>query len=436
MTERQLNVWINSDLVGVLSERNGLWAFSYHPAWLAKSNAYPLSPHLPLQKEQLIDGATDRPMQWYFDNLLPEEEQRRLIAKAAHVGVEDAFGMLQHFGAESAGSLSLLPPGQEPEKGDVIPLPEAELAARIREMPQVPLAEQAPKRMSLAGAQHKVGVIYEDGLLFDPIGSVPSTHILKPEHPSPHYSQSVINEWFVMTLARRLKLPVPQVYRLYIPEPVYLIERFDRRKTENGWERMHCIDACQLLNLDRSVKYSQGSVDRLKQIADGCAIPVLARVALYRWLLFNVMVGNDDAHLKNISFLMTPNGPQLAPFYDLLSTAAWQTRMFDKDGWPDGCTLAWPIGNEGRLGRLNSDILLAAGEMLGIKRATALKLITEMAQDLEKEASKLLVEVEQQNDRMSKQRPELKATFSGEMRAIRAIVHIIIKEMTVKCVEG
>lgn len=436
MTGRQLNVWINLDLIGVLSEHNGLWAFSYAPAWLEKSAAYPLSPHLPLQQEQHIDGATDRPVQWYFDNLLPEEEQRRLIARAAHVGIEDAFGMLQHFGAESAGSLTLLPPGQEPETGRVAALSEAELAARIRAMPRVALAEQAPKRMSLAGAQHKVGVVYEGARLFDPIGTLPSTHILKPEHPSPDYSQSVINEWFVMTLARRLKLPVPPVYRLYIPQPVYLIERFERRRTENGWERMHCLDACQLLNLDRSAKYSQGSVERLKHIADGCAIPAQARMALYRWLLFNVMVGNEDAHLKNISFLMTPGGPQLAPFYDLLSTAAWQTRMFDKDRWPEGCTLAWPIGSEDRLARLNGDILLAAGETLGIKRATALKLIHQTARDLEREAGRLMNEVERDNARMSQQRPELQATFPGEIRAIRAIVYIIIREMTAKCLQA
>jgi serine/threonine-protein kinase HipA len=436
MSERQLNVWINHDLIGVLSERNGLWAFTYHPAWLEQASAYPLSPNLPLQSEQRIDGATERPVQWYFDNLLPEEEQRRLIAHAARVGVEDAFGMLQHFGAESAGSLSLLPPGQEPEKGRVVPLSEAELVARIRNMPQVPLAGQAPKRMSLAGAQHKVGVILDGGELFDPVGTTPSTHILKPEHPSPHFSQSVINEWFVMTLARRLKLPVPKVYRRYIPVPVFLIERFDRCNTENGWERKHCIDACQLLNLDRSVKYSQGSVARLRQMADACAIPVLARLELYKWLLFNVMVGNDDAHLKNISFLMSAKGAQLAPFYDLLSTAAWETRMFDKDGWPERCSMAWPIGTVDRLAHLDRDVLLAAGEALGIKPATALKQISQLAQDLQREANSLMEEVQQENDRIGKARPELQATFAGEMRAIRAIVYIVIREMTAKLVQA
>ncbi|UVE19532.1 HipA domain-containing protein [Pseudomonas sp. LS44] len=432
MTERQLNVWINFDLIGVLAERNGLWTFTYYPEWLANNQAYPLSPSLPLQEETHVDGATVRLVQWYFDNLLPEEDQRRLIADAAHVGVEDAFGMLQHFGAESAGALSLLPPGEEPERGSVVPLSEEELAARIRNMPQVALAEQAPKRMSLAGAQHKVGVIYDGKELFDPIGTTPSTHILKPEHPSPHYSQSVIIEWFIMTLARRVKLPVPPVYRMYIPVPVFLIERFDRKRTEDGWARMHCIDACQLLDLDRTVKYSQGSVERLQQIADACTIPAVARLALYKWLLFNVLVGNDDAHLKNVSFFITPKGVQLAPFYDLLSTAVWETRTFDKNGWPDQCTTAWPIGTEDKLAQLNRDILLAAGDTLGIKPTTSLKLMSQLAQDVRQEARKLMDEVQHENERIAQERPELQATFAGEMKALRAIVHIVISEMTAK----
>lgn len=109
--ERALNAWINQTLVGTLRESNGLWAFCYSEQWLADPFSHPLCPLLPLQSEEHCDGATTRPVQWYFDNLLPEEGQRQLIAKAAHVAIEDAFALLQHFGAESAGSLTLLPHG-------------------------------------------------------------------------------------------------------------------------------------------------------------------------------------------------------------------------------------------------------------------------------------------------------------------------------------
>jgi hypothetical protein len=82
--------------------------------------------------------------------------------------------------------------------------------------------------MSLAGAQHKLAVVLQDGALFEAAGATPSTHILKPDHPDTDYHHSAINEWFVMRLAKRLGIDVPDVHRRYVPSPVYLIDRFDR----------------------------------------------------------------------------------------------------------------------------------------------------------------------------------------------------------------
>src|SRR5690606_35843334 len=102
----------------------------------------------------------------------------------------------------------------------------------------------------------------------------------------------------------------------YVPEPVYLIQRFDRQRSANGWHRIHSIDACQLLGLDKTYKYLASSVERLAELADRCLVPVVARRTLFQWLAFNALVGNTDAHLKNISFLVRPEGVQLAPFFD------------------------------------------------------------------------------------------------------------------------
>jgi len=45
--------------------------------------------------------------------------------------------------------------------------------------------------------------------------------------------------------------------------------------------------------------------------------------ALLRWVIFNFLIGNADAHGKNISLLLTGQGPVLAPFYDMMSTAVY-----------------------------------------------------------------------------------------------------------------
>jgi len=139
-----------------------------------------------------LDGASQRPVQWYFDNLLPEEDQRVLLAGDAKLDAADAFGLLAWYGAESAGSVTLLPPDAAPQTAEPLrPLPDDALEARIRQLPKAPLTHAAIKRMSLAGAQHKLAVVLQDGALFEPAGATPSTHILKPDHPDEDYPQAV-----------------------------------------------------------------------------------------------------------------------------------------------------------------------------------------------------------------------------------------------------
>ena len=431
MSGRSLRASINQQEVGSLQEVAGLWSFQYTPDWLANPKGFALSPHIPLSAQPLLDGASQRPVQWYFDNLLPEEDQRVLLAKDARLDAADAFGLLAWYGAESAGSVTLLPPEAAPQTIELLrPLPDDALQARIRQLPKSPLTHAAIKRMSLAGAQHKLAVVLEDGALFEPAGATPSTHILKPDHPDADYPHSVINEWFVMRLARRLGLDVPEVHRRYVPSPVYLIDRFDRVAGAQGWQRRHAIDACQLLGLDRSFKYTQGSMDSLAALANACRSPAVARSRLFGWLVFNVLVGNSDAHLKNLSFLVSHEGVQLAPFYDLLSVATYDSPAFDKSGWPAQTQLAWPILGVRHFSDIRRGLLLEAGVALNLVKGTAERLLENLRSRIVSEAETLYAAVEAENARIAHARPELAATMAGESRCVRAISHTVIKEMT------
>ena len=430
MSGRSLRASINQQEVGSLQEVAGLWSFQYTPDWLANPKGFALSPHIPLSAQPLLDGASQRPVQWYFDNLLPEEDQRVLLAKDARLDAADAFGLLAWYGAESAGSLTLLPPEAAPQTIELLrPLPDDALQARIRQLPKSPLTHAAIKRMSLAGAQHKLAVVLQDGALFEPAGATPSTHILKPDHPDADYPHSVINEWFVMRLARRLGLDVPEVHRRYVPSPVYLIDRFDRVAGAQGWQRRHAIDACQLLGLDRSFKYTQGSMDSLAALANACRSPAVARSRLFGWLVFNVLVGNSDAHLKNLSFLVSHEGVQLAPFYDLLSVATYDSPAFDKSGWPAQTQLAWPILGVRHFSDIRRGLLLEAGVALNLVKGTAERLLENLRSRIVSEAETLYAAVEAENARIAHARPELAATMAGESRCVRAISHTVIKEM-------
>jgi serine/threonine-protein kinase HipA len=428
---RALDVYANTRQVGVLREANDLWTFDYLPSWAAQPDAFDLSPALPRSRLSHIDGATERPVQWYFDNLLPEEGLRTALAKDAGLEAEDAFALLQYFGAESAGSLILLPEhaplAQAPGLKE---LPADALAARIQNLPRVPLNHDAPKRMSIAGAQHKLLVVLRKGRLYEPLPGDVSTHILKPDHPEVMYASSVINEYFTMRLASVLGLPVPRVARLYVPQPVYVVERFDRRIRTGEATRLHAIDSCQLLNKARLFKYQAATLKTLAQAVLACRTRPKARLQLFKWLVFNLLVGNHDNHLKNISFLVSHDGVEIAPCYDLLSTAVWETKAFadEKEIWPR-IELAISLPGAAQFADITRDSVLAAAGELGLGRATAVRELDRMVGAIEGKAEALMAEIDAENAVAPE---EAHAYFGGEVRLLRAIRHIIIAQMVAK----
>lgn len=431
---RTLTVQINDQKVGCLHEGDSLWRFEYDPQWVGAPGSFDLSPALPRATLCHVDGGSQRPVQWYFDNLLPEEGLRQTLSKEAGLLGDDAFALLQYLGAESAGSLTLLSAGQVlPQERGMRALSDAALSQRIRNLPQETLSHTAPKRMSLAGAQHKLLVIYRNQALFEPVGGEPSTHILKPNHPDTDYASSVINEYFTMRLAKEVGLQVPVVFRRYTPEPVYLIERFDRLvpANEGATQRLHIIDACQLMNKDRQFKYHAATLETLGDIVLACRNRAVTRQRLYRWLAFNTLIGNHDNHLKNLSFLVSAEGIELAPHYDLLCTAVYDTRTFANERaiWP-AVPLTMALPGATSFAQVTRGALVRAGEVLGLARATAERELDRMLKGLPAAVSKVMGTIETQNLQL----PEPARVFlAGEMRLLRAVQHIIVPDMVARC---
>lgn len=437
MADRQLDVWSNDQRVGSLREAEDLWRFDYAPEWRAAEGGFNLSPFLSRDKGTHIDGASDRPVQWYFDNLLPEEAMRGVLAAEARLQAEDAFGLLAYYGAESAGSLVLLPPGTAPAHETGLRKLELKvLNQRILDMSTSSLTRDSPKKMSVAGAQHKLLVVFKDGELFEPLANTPSTHILKPDHPGESYAASVANEYFCMRLAAMVGLNVPPVSRMYVPQPVYLIERFDRQadKASGTTRRRHIIDTCQLLNKSRAFKYSGATLPALATAIEHCRSKTAARVSLYRWLVFNFLIGNNDNHLKNVSFLQGPEGAEIAPFYDMLSTQVWATKAManEKATWPNEA-LTIPLGGATNFNRASFDDLLAAGGQLGLARATCARELGVLVRNVPVAAEKLLKAMENETAVLSTKSPEpdqARIHAAGELRLLRTIVSLIIADTT------
>lgn len=414
--QRELEVWFRSQRVGVLHDTGAAWSFDYAPDWLRAADGFDLSPALPRAQGRIEDGGSQRPVQWFFDNLLPEEEARALLAREATIPQADAFGLLAWYGAESAGALVLLPPGAPPAGEGLQPLPDAELSKRIRNLPRQSLALGAPKRMSMAGAQHKLAVVVHDGELYEPVGLTPSTHILKPDHVQvEHYPHSVANEWFCMSLAARVGLPVPAVTVRSVPEPVYLVERFDRTGAWPNLLRRHVLDACQLLSLDRAFKYQQSTAETLARLVELSREKALTRQRLFRWAVFNALVGNGDAHLKNLSFFVKSAGISLAPHYDLVSTASYAA-----PGEWGAAELSLPMGNARRFGELRRSDVLAFGEIIGIPAVVGARLLDELLRQINTRVDALLADVEAGNGFVA---------HPGESHLLRTIRFGVMRDM-------
>ena len=431
---RALAVLLGDRRVGTLAESDDLWRFAYDSRWRCAADSFDLAPSLPRAQGEIIDGATNRPVQWYFDNLLPEEALREAVSREARIRGEDAFGLLTWLGAESAGSLTLLPPDHPlPAENALRPLPDAELAERIARLPRETLGAQAPKLMSLAGAQHKLLVVVKDGQLYEPVGATPSTHILKPQHPDEtQYPASVLNETITMRLAAAVGLSTAAVGTRQIPAPVYLVERFDRRPRPGAagaapvTERLHIIDGCQLLGRARGFKYAGATLESLRALALATRNRVQARVGLFRWLVFNVIVGNDDSHLKNLSFFARPDGYALAPHYDLLSTAAYRTRAIaqDRAKWPD-VDMAFPLPGARTFGEVTRPALVDAGGALGLNAATASRIVRELVARIPAAFQSLKVEVQ---TIQAARPPALAGLTAIETRTLGAIECIVVRD--------
>lgn len=431
MTERWLDVFLDANRVAELADVDGIWRLTYDAAWLARRDSIALSPHLPLGTEPILDGATRRPLQWFFDNLLPEEALRTRLAREARVDDADAFGLLEAYGAESAGALTLLKPGTSFPAGSLVPLDEQGLLQRIRSLPRETLPNQAPKKMSLAGAQNKLAVVLKGAEIFEPEGAAPSTHILKPNHSDADaYPHSAVNEWFTMALAARLELDVPEVGHRYVPtaesdgghEAIYTVRRFDRAESVEGVRRLHAIDGCQALNLDRAYKYSQMTVENLLAMANLARSRAATRIKLFRWTVFNVLVANADAHLKNISFLATPGGYELSPHYDLVSTGCFDAHG-DPARWRE-IPMSLRLPGAQLFAEARADSLVQLGEALQLRPQVAARVVEAMRSRVVAEADALIAQYE------ACQFPASAAILrAGEFRVLRQVRHVVIGEM-------
>jgi serine/threonine-protein kinase HipA len=257
----------------------------------------------------------------FFENLLPDGIERERLARRLGVSDASTYRLLEAVGGDCAGAISILPTSTRPSPSPSLRPLEPSLLAEIEAHGVAPALVTLGLRLSLAGAQSKLAVVVDGDQLLLPLGSTASTHILKL--PNPSFSHLVDNEHFVMTLARHARLQAPSTRMVSLPSgrPALLVERFDR----SGGRRLHQEDFCQARGLHPTRKYEVDGGPGLATIVEiltSASVEPLDPLALVRIQAFNVVVGNNDGHAKNLALLREPD-VRFAPPYDLVCTRAW-----------------------------------------------------------------------------------------------------------------
>jgi serine/threonine-protein kinase HipA len=191
--------------------------------------------------------------------------------------------------------------------------------------------EEDTLRISIAGAQEKTALLWDQDQWWRPRGATPTTHILKLPlgvvgGMRADFSTSVENEWLCAQLAREFGLPVAPCAMLQFGEQrVLAVERFDRKHFPQWIARLPQEDFCQILGIAPAQKYEAHGgpgMDAILARLRGSARPLVDMHTFLQAQLFFWILAAPDGHAKNFSVFLEAGGTyRLTPLYDVLS--AW-----------------------------------------------------------------------------------------------------------------
>ena len=322
------DVYLHEVRTGTLTPRGRGVRFAYADEALGDDRLPALSLSLPKRAEPFPDSAAGP----FFRNLLPEQPFRRLVAAAAGAAPENSTALLGAIGGECPGAVSIWPAGSAPPSTPRYQaLDPAALPALFARANRASLAGALTRgRLSLAGAQEKIALLRDEtGNWHLPLQGAITSHILK--QAAPEFDHLLENELVCTSLARSCGLPVPDAGLAAPGARVFCTERFDRPPPAHPGSRrrdkLHQEDFCQALGVEPERKYEADGGPGLRKCAAvirrHSSLPLEDLVRLFRWVAFNYLVGNEDAHAKNLALLYLPGELRLAPHYDLVSTQVY-----------------------------------------------------------------------------------------------------------------
>lgn len=386
-----LHVYLNNRLVGhLLKEPSGAIKFQYDESWLDWERAFPVSLSLPLRE----DAYRGEPAAAVFENLLPDSDAlRRRVAEKVGAGGTDAYSLLAAIGRDCIGALQFIADGTDDDIDSTViegeTVGDDVIEKLLRNLAQAPLGLNRDDdfRISVAGAQEKTALLWNNGNWLKPRGTTPTTHIFKTQigqlQNGIDLSNSVENEYYCLKLVEAFGLPVNSAEMCMFGETKALVvERFDRRWTKDGrLLRLPQEDCCQALSVPPTRKYQNdkgpGMVDIL-DLLKGSDTPSEDQKTFLKAQLLFWLIGATDGHAKNFSIFLGPGGSfSLTPLYDVLTAQpSLDARQIERKQMK----LAMSVGtkNHYRLDGIHARHFVQTGEKAGLPKTLVRAAIEEI----------------------------------------------------------
>ncbi|MFN0102413.1 MAG: type II toxin-antitoxin system HipA family toxin [Bryobacteraceae bacterium] len=364
-----LGVNLHGRRVGVINRLAGdkqLFAFEHD--YVEDSDRPTLSLSYKSQSGGLVSGVrrVGRRVPPFFSNLLPEGHLRTYLADHAGVNPEREFFLLAALGADMAGAVTVTP----------IDRRGFEVREETGGEDNADARNRGALRFSLAGVQLKFSAVMEtSGGLTIPAHGIGGKWIVKL--PSMRFTAVSENELAMLELARAIGIDVPRIQLVPagaiggLPAGVESVggnalatERFDR---EGGGERIHMEDFAQVFGIFPEGKYkgvSYANIARVLWAETGEA----GTYEFVKRLVFSVLIGNADMHLKNWSLLYPDTRtPVLSPAYDFVATLPYIAN--DK--------LALTFGGSRSLDEITLDQMRRFTDSAGLAMTPVLRIVRE-----------------------------------------------------------
>lgn len=305
----------------------------------------------------------------FLGGYVPEGNHRAVMASRRGIDAGDLFALLREFGGSLAGAVTVRPPdGHDGQTaaGWLEELSDKGLADRLRQaLRDTDQAVPDDSRSTLPGFQPKVLVTRTASGWSQPHGSMHSTHILKPQVPN--RATRLVDEHYGHLLAQAAGLADFASELLESDGVTFLaIQRFDRQVLNGGEVTLiHQEDAAQALGLDwrtSDAKFqdphwpdnpARASAARIAQmLATNPGSSALVQDWVRR-LVLSAVLGDNDAHAKNVALLHTEQGTVLAPAYDTVPS------LFARDMIDEGFRLALAVNGSFDHRQVSVDELVA-----------------------------------------------------------------------------